>query len=79
VGRIDGAGVDEDREVDRDRSRAVDPLLADDDTGIGGGRLVHDRHDRDGLWRQGGRLLVGQRPTDGRVRGSDRDGQRGAD
>jgi hypothetical protein len=29
----------------------VDPLLPDDDAGLRSGRLVDDRHDRDGLWR----------------------------
>ena len=41
--------VVQDREVDRGRGRAVDPLLPDDDAGFWSGRLVDDRHDRDRL------------------------------
>ena len=48
MGLVDGVGLDEHGEVDRDGRRPVDDLLADDDAGIGGGRGVDDRDDRDG-------------------------------
>ncbi len=35
VGRVEGGRVDDDGEVDRDLRRRIDPLLADDRTGVG--------------------------------------------
>ena len=72
VGLVDGGGVDEDGEVDRDARRAVDHLLADDGSGIRRRSGVDDRHDRDRGRRQGDLFAVGQRPGDRRGRGGDR-------